>query len=71
MTKADDLSQYRAFLVRLWRDQPSAPWRAAVEDPHTGERRAFGSLEALFAYIADQAAGAGAGEAGRQGPGGA
>jgi hypothetical protein len=56
MTRALDSSKYRAYLVRLWREAPDLAWRAGIENPHTGERRAFGSLDALFAFLADQAA---------------
>lgn len=41
---------YRAYLLRLWR-ATDAQWRAALEDPHTGERRAFASLEKLAQYL--------------------
>lgn len=41
---------YRAYLLRLW---PAADtqWRASLEDPHTGERRAFATLEQLWEYL--------------------
>jgi hypothetical protein len=45
---------YAAFLLRLWREQDSAPWRATLQDPHTGERRSFGSLARLVAYLEEQ-----------------
>ena len=46
-------ASYRAFLLRLWQT-PETPggWRASLEDPHTGERRAFGSLAELTAFLA-------------------
>lgn len=44
--------RYRAYLLRFWEERgqhPSLPtvWRYSLEDPHTGERRGFASLEAL------------------------
>ena len=48
--------RYMAYLVRLWQvngeGQPA--WRASIEDPHTGERRGFASLESLFAFLKEQ-----------------
>ena len=42
--------QYRAFLLRLWRT-PDDEWRASLDDPRTGERLAFASLEACCEYL--------------------
>ena len=44
---------YRAFLLRLWRvgQGEGAVWRTSLEDPHSGEVRAFASLEALMAFL--------------------
>ena len=39
---------YFSYLLRLWREDDAAPWRAAVEDPHTGQRRNFARLQDLF-----------------------
>ncbi len=49
---------YLAYLLRMWlagsRDgQPV--WRASLENPHTGERLAFGDVDALFAFLAEKA----------------
>lgn len=44
---------YLAYLVRLWREDAHT-WRASVEDPHTGERHTFASVEALLAYLKEQ-----------------
>lgn len=47
---------YISYLLRLWRmedgDQPQ--WRAALEDPHTGQLISFTSLEELFAFLREQ-----------------
>lgn len=68
--------EYTSFLVRLWREpqdsgEPPATdreWLAQVEHIPTGERQYFASLEDLFAFIREQAAGPPAGKgAGEQG----
>jgi hypothetical protein len=48
---------YSAYLLRMWLagsrgGQPV--WRASLENPHTGERLAFGSMAALFAFLAER-----------------
>lgn len=48
---------YLAYMLRLWRagsrgGQPV--WRASLENPHTGERLAFGVVEDLFAYLTER-----------------
>jgi len=43
---------YQAYLLRFWRESEADPWRATLEDPHTGERLAFGGAERLLAYLA-------------------
>ena len=57
---------YQAYVLRLWpaRSGGQTTWRAMLEDVRTGERRGFGSLEELFAFLAaqtDAASTAGAG----------
>jgi len=47
---------YRAYLLRLWRT-PEARWRASLDDPHTGEQRAFATLAQLVAYLEQEADG--------------
>ncbi len=52
MSIIHDPPSYRAFLLTLWeersrdRDWPQV-WRFRLEDPRTGQRRGFASLEAL------------------------
>lgn len=55
---------YLSYLLRLYRvngdsDVQStlnkAVWRASLENPHTGERKGFASLEALFDFLREQA----------------
>ena len=45
---------YYAFLLRLWRENGRAPWRAALENPHTGEKHTFSSPEQLWTYVETQ-----------------
>ena len=49
---------YRAYLLRLWRVKTESElvWRASLEDPHTGERTGFASLDDLFSFLRKQAA---------------
>ncbi len=43
----------RSYILRLWcADEPGATdWHASLEDPSTGERFGFSSLEQLFAFV--------------------
>ena len=43
---------YRIYLLAVWAErgrnkEAQAQWRYSLEDPHTGQRRGFASLEAL------------------------
>ncbi|MBU0491806.1 MAG: hypothetical protein KKA73_26890 [Chloroflexi bacterium] len=51
--------RYFSYLLRLWEasDDEGSVWRALLESPGTGERRGFASLDALFAFLAEQAGG--------------
>lgn len=51
----------RSYILRLWREDQShnTGFRASLEDPHTGERFGFASLEQLFAYLMDMSEGNG------------
>jgi Rps23 Pro-64 3,4-dihydroxylase Tpa1-like proline 4-hydroxylase len=44
---------YLAYMVRFWKVQSGGPlvWRVSLEDPHTGERKSFASLESLLAFF--------------------
>lgn len=53
MTSKQTQPAYRAFLVRLWQESENN-WRATLEDPHTGQRRAFADVDTLLAYIRAQ-----------------
>ena len=62
MDTRNDPPRYRGYLLRFWEersDHHDGPvvWRFSLEDPHTGTRRGFASLEALFAAVARELAG--------------
>ncbi len=52
-------SGYVAYLLRLWRSEANGEvvWRASVENPHTGERHGFASLDLLFEFLLEQTVG--------------
>jgi hypothetical protein len=47
---------YRSYLLRLWRvkEGDRDVWRASLQDPQSGERISFATVEALFAYLQEQ-----------------
>ena len=45
---------YHAYLLRIWREEPAAPWRATLENAHTGQRCSFASIESLFHFLDQQ-----------------
>lgn len=47
------MSNYIAFLLRIWSDGNSEPsgWRASLEDPHTRQMVYFTNLTSLTEYI--------------------
>ncbi len=44
-------ANYWAFLLRLWRETPDLPFRAMLEDPHTGERHGFANMTQLIFFL--------------------
>ena len=46
---------YFSYLLRLWREvEGTAVWRASLQDPRTGERVGFATLDDLFKYLRHQ-----------------
>ena len=45
---------YLSYLLRLWRDSAHAPWRASLEDAHSGERYLFARPTELLEFLEDQ-----------------
>ncbi len=58
----DQPPSYRTFLIRCWEERsrdPTLPtvWRFSLEDPHTGRRRGFPSLEDVVTFLRGELAG--------------
>jgi hypothetical protein len=47
---------YLSYLLRLWRTGETRPWKASLEDPQTGQRLGFKSLDALFKFLCEETA---------------
>jgi hypothetical protein len=47
MTKTN----YQAFLLRIWRENDSGPWRASLDNPQLGKRQNFATLADLMAFL--------------------
>jgi len=48
---------YHSFLLRLWQEEPDTPWRASLQNVQTGTVVRFASLNALVAFLQEQAIG--------------
>lgn len=42
---------YRAYLVRLWRDTPESEWRASAQSVTTGTIVRFANVKALCVFL--------------------
>ncbi len=51
-----DPGRYRSYLVRLWREAPSGPWRCHVQCVSTGRELRFAGLQGLFDFLETDAA---------------
>lgn len=47
---------YHSYLLRLWcaGQAEVGCWQASLDDPHTGERIGFASLEEMFTFLIEQ-----------------
>jgi hypothetical protein len=50
---------YRAFVLRTWHESSleaaeTGIWRYSLEDPHSGERYGFATIDALVAFLQSQ-----------------
>jgi hypothetical protein len=45
---------YFSYLLRLWRSDEAAPWRASLDDARTHEHYAFSETDQLFAFLREQ-----------------
>ena len=43
--------QYKAFLLRLQRDEDHPQWRATIENAQTGERLRFADQNQMLRYL--------------------
>jgi hypothetical protein len=43
--------EYKAYLVRLWRDTPDTEWRASAQSVRTGNIVRFANVEALCVFL--------------------
>jgi hypothetical protein len=49
---SDRPARYHTFLLTLWAEAGSEPeWRCSLENPHTGTRTGFASLDELARYL--------------------
>jgi hypothetical protein len=42
---------YLSYMLRLWREEPRAPWRASLHSTATGQIHLFGDVERMWAYL--------------------
>lgn len=49
-------TNYCAYLVRLWQDNPNDGWRASAQSAQSGETVRFADLAQLFAFLQAQTA---------------
>ena len=43
--------EYKAYLLRLWRESHEAGWRAALENSNNSERAVFATLGELVTFL--------------------
>ena len=53
---SQDRPRYLSYLIRLWQVKARRgwQWRASLESPGSGKRRAFPSLDHLIAFLREQ-----------------
>lgn len=59
MKSVERRENYRSYLLRLWKDDVvddavKQDWHISLENPFTGERRRFATLNDLFKYLESQ-----------------
>ncbi|MBE2198291.1 MAG: hypothetical protein IAE79_06745 [Anaerolinea sp.] len=45
------MTNYHAYLIRLWREDKQQPWRAELVSPQSGEARRFATPQQAYAYL--------------------
>jgi len=53
MIESDD---YRAYMLRLWRDDGASPWRAQLEDASSSRRYNFTDVGQLVDFLLSEMA---------------
>jgi hypothetical protein len=58
----DKPPRYWSYLLTFWEERcqdPDTPvvWRFSLDDPHTGQRRGFASIEEVMAFLGRELAG--------------
>lgn len=53
-TETGQQGQYEAYLLRLWRSDGQATWRASLQAVRTGERHMFTDVESLVTFLSRQ-----------------
>jgi hypothetical protein len=56
MGEFDKPPRYRSYLLSFWEERSQDPdtpviWRFRLEDPHTGQRRGFASIEKVITFL--------------------
>ena len=56
-TVSEKQQRYLSYLLRLWQTESKGllVWRASLEDARTGERQGFAGIDALLAFLREQA----------------
>ena len=62
-----EATEYRGFVLRLWREGPLAPWRAHLRSISSGEEHRFAGLAALLSFLEQETEGSAPAET-RSGP---
>lgn len=45
------MTNYHAYLIRLWREDEQQPWRAELVSPQSGAARRFATPQQAYAYL--------------------
>jgi hypothetical protein len=56
MKPKEHKEKYRSYLLRLWVEDVNGKqvWRILLENPYSGERRGFASMQDLCAYFQEK-----------------
>ena len=54
LAKHTDYPRYQSYVLRLWQERPSGPWRARLQAVGSEEAHGFPEPTACFAFIRAQ-----------------